>query len=127
MNTKRRVKVFRNLHTGTWSVMQDGRVIGHPRKIHLRDCRFLVQPAGRKRVVQEKKKNVHAFVSGYLSSWREINSHNHAGEAVTYNPYKHLTFVGEDNQPILRSDFVDMDSTDPFAKIIAIYKVERGD
>jgi len=62
----KRVQVYKNLHTGTFSVRQDGRVISHPNVVALRDVKFRVQPAGRAKVLREKRKNVHAYVSGYI-------------------------------------------------------------
>lgn len=91
-----RVAVHRNLHTGGYSVVaregdEYGRVIDHVDTYHLRDVSLDVQPGGRKRVLRDKRKNVHAFVVGErieasmapTGGWVE----------ATYNPYKYDSFV----------------------------------
>ena len=45
---------------------QSGKVIGHYHDLYLKDAKYLVSEAGRKRVLKEKKKNVHAGVSGFV-------------------------------------------------------------
>ena len=63
---KGRVQVYYNLHKKCLSIRYKGKVIEHAREVTLTDARFHVQPAGRARVLREKKKNVHAYVSGKL-------------------------------------------------------------
>jgi len=66
------VRIYFNLHKKLFSVQTkvDGRwkVVSHSSTIALRDVRFRVSQAGRKRVLAEKRKNVHAFVEGYPCS-----------------------------------------------------------
>jgi hypothetical protein len=75
-----------------------------------------VQPAGREKVLKEKKKNVHAFVRGNLLTGGEPHqrSHDYHGvnidlsvdrfredaryDEVTYNPYKYESFVRKHNE-----------------------------
>jgi len=89
----KRVQVYRNLHTGTFSVRQDGRVISHPTTLALRDAEFRVQPAGRAKVLIEKRKNVHAYISGYIirdSAAQDLMSDykwTYDKRPVRYNPY----------------------------------------
>jgi len=93
----KRLYVYWNLHKRTWSVRQSGKIVGHTDLIFLKDCRFLVGKAGQARVRAEKKKNVHAGVSGYLAMNAEF--HKAAKPVATpkcwvmYNPYKHDTFI----------------------------------
>jgi hypothetical protein len=56
----------------------------------MRDCKFVVRPAGREKVRREGRKNVHAFVRGYIV---EASGALNTPILVTYNPYKHDTFV----------------------------------
>jgi len=91
-------------------VCRDGRV--HTSYICLQDVNFVVQPAGREKVLKEKKKNVHAFVKGYMISARTMNRRNRDIEwtmdAITYNPYKHPHFTcGE--WEVIHAELVDMD------------------
>ena len=88
----KRLYVYWNISKKTWSVRQSGKVVGHSDLIFLKDCRFLVAKAGQARVRREKKKNVHAGVSGYLAMNAEY-PRNELGIYVMYNPYKHDTFV----------------------------------
>lgn len=101
-----RVEVYRNLHTGTWSVRDlepgsptRGRVIDHPGSVILDHPEFVVQPAGRERVRREGQKNVHAFVRGELVD--EVPEFSvEIGEQVTYNPYKNDSFVLKSRQHV---------------------------
>ena len=63
-----RVRVYRNLRAGGYSVLnpRTGRVVGHASAVLLTAARFIVREGGRKRVLEERRKNVHAFVEGDL-------------------------------------------------------------
>ena len=90
----KRLYVYWNLHKKTWSVRQSGKIVGHSDLIFLKDCRFLVGKAGQARVRREGKKNVHAGVSGYLAMYAEFYNVSVDRDCwVTYNPYKHDTFI----------------------------------
>jgi len=90
-----KVEVYWNLHKNCFSVRscKTGRVIAHTKAVDIKDAKFVVRQAGRRKVLQEKKKNVHAFVRGYLAPMgfplAEIGQHGYA----TYNPYKYDSFV----------------------------------
>lgn len=93
MGTK--VFVYYNLHKKCWSVKalsgpNKGRVIAHCDKIVLRDPEFRVSQAGRRRVIRERRKNVHAGVAGYV-----MEGDLPCGRwlPTTYNPYKYESFV----------------------------------
>jgi len=90
----KRLYVYWNIQKKTWSVRQSGKVVGHTSLIFLKDCRFLVGKAGQERVRREKKKNVHAGVSGYLAMNAEVPTFEADRDCfVMYNPYKHDTFI----------------------------------
>lgn len=97
-----RVEVYWNLHRHCYSVRalqgpSKGRVIAHLPEVNLTDVQFVVQTAGRERVRRERRKTVHAFVRG---RWTQTVP-NIIRLAVTYNPYRHDTFVdGMDFEPI---------------------------
>ena len=109
------VHVYRNLHKHCWSVRQDGKVKVHTSYICLQDVNFVVQPAGREKVLREQRKNVHAYVKGYLISASTCNrledQLNLSGtqDAITYNPYKHPYFTCGDAQ-VVHAQLVDMDA-----------------
>ena len=130
INVKRRVYVYWNLHRHCWSVRQSAKVVAHLGCIALDRCRFLVAEQGRKRVLNEGRKNVHAGVSGYPThvgfgqSGRFFTS-LHGGDVtpkqdlrpdcftrVLYNPRRWPTFVRQvGEQPIHSSDCVLMESS----------------
>jgi len=99
-----KVEIYRNLHKNCWSVRDNktGKVIDHVRNIHIKDATLVVRPAGRARVLQEGRKNVHAFVKGEVSTWESKSAISipllvdgvplHICEVV-YNPYDHSSFV----------------------------------
>lgn len=84
------VDVYWNTRRGCYSVRAGGRVIEHTDQVVLRDVRFVVSAAGRARVLREQRKNVHAVVRGTRVAGRVVGP---PACRVTYNPYKHATFV----------------------------------
>jgi hypothetical protein len=97
INPEKPIRCYRNLHTGLWSVKQD-RVAFHTNIIYLKNVDFLVNEKGRQRVLAERKKNVHAFVRGYICTPAEFYEVNFGGfgDGVTYNPYKTAHFMSQD-------------------------------
>ena len=94
-----RVEVYWNLRKKCWSVRHKGKVIAHVPFITLKDVRWVVQPAGRRRVLRQRKKNVHAFARG---TWLEGNDQLEftndklrltKRQPIIYNPYHHTSFV----------------------------------
>tara|TARA_R100001594_G_scaffold137505_1_gene180601 strand:- start:57 stop:431 length:375 start_codon:yes stop_codon:yes gene_type:complete len=91
-----RVEVYRNLHKQLWSVRalegpHKGRVIARCAELVIHGPTFHVQPAGREKVRKTRRKNVHAFVRGVFDEG--IATSKLGGYAITYNPYRHDTFV----------------------------------
>ena len=82
----KKVRVYRNLHKKCISVKQGNIVRCHVTNVMLKDCKFIVSEAGQTRVREEGKKNVHAFIEGYVCSTDEYQS-VFGWEAVYYNPY----------------------------------------
>ena len=104
-----RVRVYWNLHKDCYSVLDweprspgYGRLIGdrpHRPDIWLKDVKFIVQPAGRKRVLKEKRKNVHAYLEGELGVGPAPETETiltdttcEVWRRVTYNPYTMTEF-----------------------------------
>lgn len=107
-----KVFVYYNLHKHCWSLKalegpDKGRVVAHANTVILTDCTFKVSQAGRKRVLSEKRKNVHAGVIGVLECYDQDETvvfNTAISMPVTYNPYKFETFVNAvTNEPILNS------------------------
>ena len=107
-----KIEVYRNLHKNCFSVRHKGKVVGYlhdSEQLALTNVKFVVQPAGRAKVLRENKKNVHAFVRGdYVGYENNLTNNLYFGEfkdldfyAVSYNPYKSDKFVvKETGEPI---------------------------
>ena len=73
-------------------------MVNHTQEIALENVKFVVSQAGRRRVLEEKRKNVHAFVRGEI---RQMDSYDlETGHVVKYNPYKYNSFVDENETPV---------------------------
>ena len=91
IDPNRKVDVYFNLHKKTWSVRQAGKVVGHTDQIHIKNAQYVVSQKGNERVRREKKKNVHAFVRGYVDTLPYMLADDI--KLVSYNPYKNNSFV----------------------------------
>ena len=110
IETDKRVQVYFNLHHKIWSVRQNGLVVAHVDSIVLRDPKYVVSAAGNKRVRSEKRKNVHAYISGYVHEPRKLSIFPEDIKLVTYNPYKYSTFVEKDTEdPVIWRGFASLD------------------
>ena len=107
---ERKVFVYKNLHKNCWSIKQDGLVKAHATDLSMWDCSFRVNQAGREKVLEEKRKNVHAGVIGYLDPHTRAldgrNPLNREYKLAMYNPYKYKSFVRveDDSKPVIWSD-----------------------
>jgi hypothetical protein len=131
LDTNRRVYVYFNLHKNVWSVRQNGKIVEHTKLITLRNARFLVGQAGRQRVIDEKQKNVHAGISGYITtSDEQMPEDTYTVHKVTYNPYKYKTFVRcASGEPVTHSDYARLkyDETGLKTTVHAIYTQCEGE
>jgi hypothetical protein len=108
---KGRVQVYYNLHKKCLSVRHKGKVIEHAQEVTLTDARFHVQQAGRERVLKEKRKNVHAYISGKLKETFWFTQAPKyiwtAKQRVTYDPYKYKNFVNKKTlKPVASAEVV---------------------
>ena len=109
----KKVMVYYNLHKHTFSVTYQNKVIIHADYVKLGDVEFRVRRGGQERVKKEKSKNVHAFVIGTLLDYYDYPCDNipmpSSDKVVTYNPYKHNSFVFKDSEePVYYAQEVDM-------------------
>ena len=116
------VQVYRNLHKDhkaawdgfpVYSVRgDDGLVKRHTSHLVIHDCVFRVGKKGNQRVRDEKRKNVHAFIRGYLWDGKisEDIANSNIWDNVSYNPYKSNTFVDNSNNPVYTAAYVDLDN-----------------
>jgi len=91
IDPNKKIEVYFNLHKKTWSVRQSGRVVGHTDYIQVKNPQYVVSKKGNERVRREKKKNVHAFVRGYVTE--SLPYMPNRQKFVSYNPYKNNSFV----------------------------------
>ena len=103
VSKNQKVRVYRNLHKqGTVYSIQDARtglVLGYSESVLLSGVAFKVSEAGRQRVLQTGRKNVHAFCEGRYEGTEQARVAMQ--DAVSYNPRKNQTFVRTfDGSPI---------------------------
>jgi len=109
------VRVYWNLHQGQWSIQdrQTGLVVGRQPELLLQVGKFNVRQSGRKRVLTEGRKNVHAFAEGwYPTIWVSPKFYHTKGDEVTYNPHKNDSFVyKESGKPITEANVIWLTTT----------------
>jgi hypothetical protein len=116
-----KVFIYRNLHKegSVYSIksiegITKGLVIGYAYGIIVENCKLIVSETGRKRVLKEKRKNVHAGIVGDLVAVAGYQTRAHVaklkdkvkfyndeqwlkefgpGIPITYNPYLYTSFV----------------------------------
>lgn len=95
----RQVRVYWNVHRHRWSIQtREGgawRVVAHADMVKLLDARFTVREAGRRRVLVEGRKNVHAWVEGTVGSSETLCTRQ-----VRYNPKRSGCFEGPDRERV---------------------------
>ena len=80
--------------------MHKGKVIARRHRVLLTSCKFVVNEAGRQRVIKEGRKNVHAFVVGRWCRSKcgcsafgtDDMDKRTLGLRIIYNPYKMSQF-----------------------------------
>ena len=118
LDDSRKVFIYKNLHKDCWSIKQDGLVKAHVTAISLYSCSFRVNRLGRRRVLREKRKNVHAGASGWIDSRETFdwNDNHPKAQEVTYNPYKYKSFVYKQGEsPCFWSSAVKLENNKVFA------------
>jgi hypothetical protein len=95
----KRVKVYKNLHNGLWSVLYKGKVVAHLKEVLLDTVVFHVCEKMRQKVIEQQQKKVHAYAIGRYNN-SPLAQAEHAtlsrellDERVSYNPYKCGYFV----------------------------------
>jgi hypothetical protein len=106
--TIERAEVYWNFHKKLYSVRaltgeSKGLVTCRTYCVRVADAVFAVQPAGRRKTLRDRRKNVHAFVRGRITEIRnypgmdaiEYNTapEDRDWESVRYNPYTETSFV----------------------------------
>ena len=109
----KKVMCYYDLHKRTFSVTYKGLVMLKADYLRLSDVEFRVRQGGKQKVRDEQRKNVHAFVIGYLDDYCEFPCDDipnpESNEVVTYNPYNHDSFVVKStDEPIYRANEIEM-------------------
>lgn len=89
--------VYWNLHKKCFSVKQKGKVVAHTNYVELIYPSYRVSQSGRKRVLMERRKNVHAYAVGYVAKTPNTSIFSGYGKPVRYDPYKNENFVQREN------------------------------
>ena len=97
------VEIYYNRTRKCWSVRHNGRVIRHVLQIQLADCTMKVSEAARQRVVQTRRRGVHAWIIGTIA---EDTLSDACLEEITYSPFRGRTFRTLNGRPIAAADFV---------------------
>jgi hypothetical protein len=106
-----KAEIYRNLHRGGFSIRscRTGLVVGYTDDIVVRNAKLVVQPGGRRRAMEQRKRNVHAFVRGEITEIAEVAAEATASTTaeVTYNPFRNETFVRRDTgEPVTEAECI---------------------
>lgn len=122
-----KVDIYKNLNKDCYSIRSRekdkyGKVIDHSKTIILKNVIFIVGKKGRERVLQEKRKNVHAYARGTFVSKNEIPMSEEGIEKefvqIKYDPYEHDYFYRKDTlEPISEVRLLYCTKTGIWAKI----------
>jgi len=85
--------IYRNLHTGGFSVKFLGKVIDRDNFFIAEGISFKVNEYGRQRVIMERRKNVHAYVVADKYTFAGNNDKVDGLDIITYNPYTNNYFT----------------------------------
>jgi len=105
-----KVAAYYNLHKNTFSLQSRnkedyGKVIKHTDHVILKNAKFTVRSAGRQKVLNENKKNVHAFVVGEVVEG--LGPQRVTEKLVRYNPYRGDSFTRTDTgEAVSVADYV---------------------
>lgn len=122
INPEKKVSVYRNLHKDCLSVKQGSKVIFHTRKILLKNVKYRVNEKIRQRVIEKKRKEVHAFVDGFICNSSTLPTC--FLEKVVYNPYTDKTFkFSSNNTECSTSDFCLLLMSEKKSSILSVSKL----
>ncbi|WP_209124441.1 hypothetical protein [Alkalihalobacillus sp. BA299] len=104
------VDVYRNLHHGGYSIRcsRSKMVLARCDSVRITDCEFRVSEPGRQKVLEFKRKSVHAYIKGiYVAADEALEDHSDMTRVIYYNPYETDLFKDiTTNEPIKKMDEV---------------------
>src|SRR5690554_667673 len=70
INLEKEVEVYRCLNRKgkVYSIKQDGLVVAHTDALTMRDVKFIINQSGKKRCIDKKVRNVHAYIKGKIAT-----------------------------------------------------------
>jgi hypothetical protein len=91
LNPDKPVKVYRCLNRKghVFSIQQNGYVVGHTTDVVINNAVFKINEKGKKRAIEEKVRNVHAFIVGNVE---KTCSGNGELKKISYNPFSDMGF-----------------------------------
>jgi hypothetical protein len=98
------VRVYRNLHKPgvVYSVWQKGRVVAHTEHIALQYCRCYASKLAAARMRITKRKEVHAWIEGIITTQNQPVSRR-----VRYNAYLYDFFYDDETkQPVVKANYM---------------------
>jgi hypothetical protein len=112
-----KVWVHWNFHKKCFSIKYKNEPVIHADLVQLENVKFHVRPNGRKKVLKEKVKNVHAFVIGTLLDYMPKGDicgvyFNGTYKKIDYNPYISDSFYNKKTKkPIFEAKKVILHNT----------------
>lgn len=98
INKNKPIKVYRRLYRNStrveYSILQDNVVVAHGVDFTLTDVQSKIIKSGQIQARKQKKRNVHAFLVGYLSENKNTKNKN----KISYNPFKDDFFTINGNK-----------------------------
>lgn len=87
------VHIYRNLNRKgrVFSIKQKGLVVAHTEYFVLKDCSFIIQKKAKEKAIKEQRRNVHAFIKGYLGTEEDIL--NSFSWILKYDPFYKKGFI----------------------------------
>lgn len=99
----KKIYVYRNLNCKSeeerYSVMQNGLVVAHCDEIYLEEVDFVIRKAGKRLARCSGKRNVHAFIKGFIIN-KPIKTKFFT--PIRYNPFNEYGFFSNENNQELK-------------------------
>ena len=91
----KKVLIYRNLNRKGryFSIKQDGLVVAHTKRFYLTDVECVVNKSGKKRALETRQRNVHAYLKGTLSNSDSVKLE--FSYILNYKPFNREGFYSE--------------------------------
>lgn len=111
------VYIYRNLHRKgkVYSIMQNTVVVGHCENLNLTEATFIINKAGKKKAIETKIRNVHAFIKGFICNAENIDEQDFV--KLYYHPFEQFGFHIGDYKDINSARFVNISENGVKVKI----------